>query len=37
NVVPKVAPATFGRDAVLYGAIALALRPPVELVKIQGS
>ena len=31
NQVPPVRPATFGRDAVLMGAIALATRPPEEL------
>ena len=33
NEVPPVRPATFGRDAVLMGAVALATRPPEELAK----
>jgi len=33
NQVPPVRPATFGRDAALMGAIALATRPPEELVR----
>ncbi|RLF09583.1 MAG: ROK family protein, partial [Thermoprotei archaeon] len=33
NEVPPVRPATFGRDAVLMGAAALATRPPEELMR----
>jgi len=33
NQAPLVRPATFGRDAVLMGAAALAIRPPEEFVR----
>ena len=34
NRIPRIIPTPLGEDAVLYGAIALALNPPVQLQKL---